>query len=96
MTKKYVCGADIVISNGKKVATYPMAICDTKEAAALANKKLHLSFGYFIYEIDASKLIPVMSRPGMAASRPTKGYLVTAHCGFSFNILKPSEGDKNA
>jgi hypothetical protein len=92
MKTKYVCGAEIVFAGGKKVATYPMSICDTKEEAARENKKLHASFGYFIYEIDASKLIPVMSHAGMAASRPTKGFLVTADCGYSFDLLKQSGG----
>jgi hypothetical protein len=58
---RFVCGSDITFGkNGEKFAVDPMGF-DTVEAAIAENAKLHSSFGYNIYEVDATATLLVRS-----------------------------------
>jgi hypothetical protein len=88
---KYVCGAELAWLKDKCIAVYPMALCDTALEAAKENTKLHSSFGFDIYEVDASKEIKVMRQAAMAAASPGYGFKILKNVGYSFDILKEAQ-----
>lgn len=73
---KFVCGADIAFKGEEKFAVDPMGICDTIEEAVTRNAELHSSFGYNIYEVEATETPNLTRSFGIRAGSRCSGLRV--------------------
>lgn len=83
---RFVCGSDITFGQtGEKFAVDPMGMFDTVEAAVAQNAKLHSSFGYDIYEVDATATPNLVRSFGFRQGTMCSGFKVRRLVCYAFD-----------
>lgn len=76
MKTRFVCGVEITFKGDVKFAIDPMGIFDTVDDAVKANKRLHSSFGYAIYEVLPEPIVGLKRIFGIGMGSKCSGYRI--------------------